>query len=172
MASRANLRQLSASQLSCRPVPRLRSPFLSPASRPQHSRQQLPLLFRTVTTTESATESAPKPAPQPAPKPAKRPFKQYAWITAFTLGAGCGFVYFTDTRASAHQWLIPPLLRWLFPDAEDAHHFGVDMLRVLYRFGLHPRERGNPDGDGKLVTQVRTHATNERRMQLHLQEQS
>ncbi|KAK2882447.1 hypothetical protein FQN49_000339 [Arthroderma sp. PD_2] len=46
------------------------------------------------------------------------------------------------------------MIRWLYPDAEDAHHFGVDILKSLYRYGLHPRERGNPDGDGELVTKV------------------
>lgn len=71
------------------------------------------------------------------------------------LGLGCGYIYITDTRAGVHQWLVPPMLRWIYPDAEDAHHFGVDMLKSLYRYGLHPRERGNPDGDGKLVTKVR-----------------
>lgn len=51
------------------------------------------------------------------------------------------FLYATDTRASIHQWLIPPLIRALFPDAEDAHHAGTTALKVLYPLGLHPRER-------------------------------
>src|SRR4051794_27253003 len=28
------------------------------------------------------------------------------------------YLYATDTRASVHQWLVPPLLRVIFPDAE------------------------------------------------------
>ena len=47
----------------------------------------------------------------------------------------------TDTRASFHQWLVVPSLRWLYPDAEDAHHVGTQSLKTLYSFGLHPRER-------------------------------
>jgi dihydroorotate dehydrogenase len=70
------------------------------------------------------------------------------------LALGAGYIYATDTRASAHRWIIPPLTRWLYPDAEDAHHAGIEWLKFLYRFGLHPRERGNPDGTGKLTTQV------------------
>lgn len=45
-----------------------------------------------------------------------------------------------------------PLIRWVYPDAEDAHHAGVDALRWLYRFGMNPRERG--EGDGGLATEV------------------
>ncbi|KAI2087801.1 Dihydroorotate dehydrogenase (quinone), mitochondrial [Ophidiomyces ophidiicola] len=63
----------------------------------------------------------------------------------------------TDTRASAHRYVVPPLVRWVYPDAEDAHHAGVRLLRRLYGWGLHPRERGCPDGDGKLVTEVFGH---------------
>ena len=53
------------------------------------------------------------------------------------------YLYFTDTRASVHTWLVPPLLRTLFPDAEDAHHAGTAALKFLYPLGLHPRERAN-----------------------------
>ncbi|KAK4109834.1 FMN-linked oxidoreductase [Canariomyces notabilis] len=52
------------------------------------------------------------------------------------------YYYATDTRASLlHRWLIPPLLRLIFPDAEDAHHAGTAALKALYSLGLHPRER-------------------------------
>ncbi|KAI1958820.1 Dihydroorotate dehydrogenase (quinone), mitochondrial [Ophidiomyces ophidiicola] len=63
----------------------------------------------------------------------------------------------TDTRASAHRYVVPPLVRWMYPDAEDAHHAGVRLLQRLYGWGLHPRERGCPDADGKLVTEVFGH---------------
>jgi dihydroorotate dehydrogenase len=55
-------------------------------------------------------------------------------------GAGL-YLYATDTRASAHAWLVPPLLRLLYPDAEDAHHAGTKALQALYTLNLHPRER-------------------------------
>lgn len=51
-------------------------------------------------------------------------------------------LYATDTRASAHRWLVPRLLRVAFPDAEDAHHAGTAAMQLLYRLGLHVRERG------------------------------
>ncbi|GAB1319713.1 Dihydroorotate dehydrogenase (quinone), mitochondrial [Madurella fahalii] len=55
------------------------------------------------------------------------------------------YYYATDTRASfLHRWLIPPLLRLIFPDAEDAHHSGTAALKSLYALGLHPRERSDP----------------------------
>jgi dihydroorotate dehydrogenase len=47
-----------------------------------------------------------------------------------------------------------PLVRMLYPDAEEAHHFGVEILKSLYEYGMHPRERGNPDSDGALATEV------------------
>jgi dihydroorotate dehydrogenase len=51
------------------------------------------------------------------------------------------YLYITDTRASFHQWLVPPILRLLYPDAEDAHHAGTSLLKTLYTLGLNPRER-------------------------------
>ena len=65
----------------------------------------------------------------------------------------------TDTRASIHRYVLVPLIRLIYPDAEDAHHAAVDGLKSLYKFGLHPRERGDPDGDGLLVTEVSTSLT-------------
>ncbi|KUI53710.1 Dihydroorotate dehydrogenase (quinone), mitochondrial [Cytospora mali] len=51
------------------------------------------------------------------------------------------YLYATDTRASYHQWLVPRLLRVLYPDAEDAHYIGTQALKVLHELGLNPRER-------------------------------
>lgn len=81
----------------------------------------------------------------------------YSALLAAILGVS--YIYATDTRAAAHQYLVPPLVRWLYPDAEDAHHAGVEWLQTLYRYGLHPRERGNPDGKGELLTEVRASST-------------
>lgn len=66
-----------------------------------------------------------------------------------------GYYYFTDTRAGVHQWVVVPLLRWIYDDAEEAHEAGVKALKGLYGFGVHPRERGNPDGAGDLQVEVR-----------------
>lgn len=51
------------------------------------------------------------------------------------------YLYATDTRASYQQWLVPRLIRLLYPDAEDAHHIGTKALKILYELGLNPRER-------------------------------
>lgn len=42
-----------------------------------------------------------------------------------------------------------PAIRWLYPDAEDAHHIGTEALKTLYSFGLHPRERISKSGEAK-----------------------
>ncbi|TQV91441.1 dihydroorotate reductase PyrE [Cordyceps javanica] len=67
-----------------------------------------------------------------------------------------GYLYATDTRASLlHRHVIPPLLRTLFPDAEDAHHAGSRILQFLYEANLHPRERRpRNDEPSKLATDV------------------
>lgn len=84
-------------------------------------------------------------------------FKTVLVAAAICAGAGLGYLYITDTRADAHRWLGPPLVRFLWPDAEDAHKGGVEVLKKLYRFGLHPRERGGPDDAKDLETEVFGH---------------
>lgn len=74
--------------------------------------------------------------------------------TTLAISILVGYVYATDTRASIHRYAMVPLMRWVYPDAEDAHHAGVNALRTLYRLGLNPRERGNPDADRGLATEV------------------
>lgn len=51
------------------------------------------------------------------------------------------YLYTTDTRAFFHRWVVPPMLRLIYPDAEDAHHAGTSALKLLYELNLHPRER-------------------------------
>ena len=68
-----------------------------------------------------------------------------------------GYYYTTDTRASIHEWLVIPCLRYFYADAEDAHEFGNRALKALYSFGLHPRERGNGDAEGDLAVEVFGH---------------
>lgn len=65
-----------------------------------------------------------------------------------------GYYYITDTRATAHQWLVPPALRWIYEDAEEAHHAGTKLLKTLHGFGLHPRERESVDALGDLEVEV------------------
>lgn len=42
-----------------------------------------------------------------------------------------------------------PALRYLYPDAEDAHHAGTLSLKALYTFGLNPRERPSKSEEKK-----------------------
>ena len=65
-----------------------------------------------------------------------------------------GYYYVTDTRAGIHQWVVVPSLRWIYDDAEDAHKAGTKALKGLYNFGIHPRERGDPDQAGDLEVEV------------------
>ncbi|KAM0718408.1 hypothetical protein Q7P37_005478 [Cladosporium fusiforme] len=71
---------------------------------------------------------------------------------------GFGYLYVTDTRASIHQWLVVPTVRSIHRDAEDAHHAGVNYMQVLYKLGLHPRERSRDDQElGDLRVEVFGH---------------
>ena len=64
-----------------------------------------------------------------------------------------------DGRSSGiHQWVVVPLLRRFYPDAEDAHEVGNKSLKLLYQFGLHPRERDDPDKAGDLQVKVGTYS--------------
>lgn len=73
------------------------------------------------------------------------------------LGFGLIYVYITDTRASAHRWIVIPALRLIVRDPEEAHEYGNKMLKALWQFGLHPRERGDPDKQGDLAIEVFGH---------------
>lgn len=68
-----------------------------------------------------------------------------------------GYLYTTDTRASVHEYIAPPVFRFLYPDAEEAHHAGTRALKELYTLGAHPRERGAGDSDGKLSIEAFGH---------------
>jgi len=77
--------------------------------------------------------------------------KNILFGTSLSLFAVFGYLYITDTRASVHQWLAVPALRYIYPDAEDAHHAGTEALKALYSFGVHPRERNLKAQDTKKV---------------------
>jgi len=70
--------------------------------------------------------------------------KVLLYSTAVGASGAALYLYATDTRASAHALLVPPLLRLLYPDAEDAHHAGTKALKTLYALNLHPRQRSSP----------------------------
>lgn len=76
----------------------------------------------------------------------------YAAALTVTVGAGC--LYITDTRAFVHRYVVPPMIRTFFPDAEDAHHMGSEILKAMYQVNLHPRERLSPGEEAALATEV------------------
>ncbi|KAL9113009.1 MAG: hypothetical protein Q9227_002874 [Pyrenula ochraceoflavens] len=83
--------------------------------------------------------------------------KTLFYSTSFVLALGIGYFYITDTRASAHRWVVVPALRLIYSDAEDAHHAGNRALKALWNLGLYPRERGDPDKAGDLTVDVFGH---------------
>ena len=78
----------------------------------------------------------------------------FIYGTTLVLGLGIAYVYITDTRASAHRYVVIPALRYFIPDPEEAHEVGNKALERLHTFGLHPRERGDPDKVGDLEIEV------------------
>ncbi|ODM16550.1 hypothetical protein SI65_08057 [Aspergillus cristatus] len=125
--------------------------------KPETAEKAKEAVKETAETAKEATKEikdAPKEAPAPvAPKKGGRLSKKF-FRTSLALALLVGLIYGSDTRASMHRYAVPPLIRLLYPDAEEAHHFTVETLKQLHRFGLNPRERGNPDGDGALATEV------------------
>lgn len=83
-----------------------------------------------------------------------RRLRNLVYGTSFVLILTFSYLYGTDTRAGIHRWLIPRSLRWIYDDAEEAHHAGKKALKTLHEFGLNPRERGNPDQNGDLKVEV------------------
>ena len=82
----------------------------------------------------------------------------YFLATTAFLTLSAGYLYITDTRASVHSWLAVPVLRYLVPDAEDAHEAGTQALKKLKALNLNPRERLNDDAKlGDLSTTVFGH---------------
>ncbi|KAJ5273196.1 Dihydroorotate reductase PyrE [Penicillium angulare] len=107
-----------------------------------------------ATANAAAAAETVKEAPKELAKRTTRKSRKGRYATGLALVLLVGYVYGTDTRASIHRYAMVPLIRAVYPDAEDAHHFGVDILKELYQYGLHPRERGNPDRNGDLSTEV------------------
>jgi len=88
--------------------------------------------------------SAPRRLASTSTPPSSSRVKTFALSTSLAASLYLVYYYATDTRASFHQYIVPRILRVLYPDAEDAHHAGTAALKTLYPFGLHPRERPSP----------------------------
>ncbi|KAL2443593.1 Dihydroorotate dehydrogenase (quinone), mitochondrial [Exophiala dermatitidis] len=77
-----------------------------------------------------------------------------AYAATLVLGLGIVYVYVTDTRASAHRYIVVPALRLIYRDPEEAHRVGNQALKTLWDLGLYPRERGRGDEQGDLAVEV------------------
>lgn len=146
-----------------RPIPRgLHSPLASIRLARPALRARLPLQHPTrraaSSTTESTSTSSPAPSASSAsstnssssssgskqqeiPRQSAIGFGTAALSVSLAASLYLAYLYASDTRASFHQWLVPPLIRLLYPDAEDAHRVGTQSLKLLYELGLNPRER-------------------------------
>ncbi|KAI2602136.1 FMN-linked oxidoreductase [Hypoxylon sp. NC1633] len=72
--------------------------------------------------------------------------RTFIFATSIAISGYVAYVYTTDTRAFVHRYVVPPLLRLICPDAEDAHNAAVSSMKTLYNLGLHPRERSSLAG--------------------------
>jgi dihydroorotate dehydrogenase len=97
-----------------------------------------PLSFRSFTSASTHSVSASKPTST---------LRRAAYGTLFALTAGVGVVYYFDSRAAIHRYLITPLVRNML-DPESAHKLAVSVLEN----GLGPRDM-LPD-DERLETEV------------------
>lgn len=77
-------------------------------------------------------------------------FRRAAYGTLFALTAAVGVLYYVDSRAAIHRYLITPLIRNAL-DPESAHKLAVSVLEN----GLGPRDM-LPD-DERLETEVKGH---------------
>ncbi|KAF2671336.1 orotate reductase [Microthyrium microscopicum] len=80
--------------------------------------------------------------------------RNFIYGSTLLVVASTGYVYITDTRASIHRYIIPPLARAIWPDAEDAHHATIKLLKELYALGANPRERGIPSGSSSSLVEI------------------
>ncbi|KAK3366502.1 hypothetical protein B0H63DRAFT_498190 [Podospora didyma] len=121
------------------PLPDMAAPYL-------RARPPLSSAVRPLTTTRIAARAAPRRLASTSSSPASESLLLARLKTVLLSGLGtvslyATYYYVTDTRASVHRWIVPPLLRAVYPDAEDAHHAGTTSLKNLYAVNLHPRER-------------------------------
>ncbi|KAF3062346.1 Dihydroorotate dehydrogenase (quinone), mitochondrial [Daldinia childiae] len=109
--------------------------FLSSLANPLSSSRRSPAQLRTRIATRNASTSTNSP-------PTSR-LKTAFYMTSIAVSGYVVYVYGTDTRAFVHRYVVPPLLRYLYPDAEEAHDVSVSSMKTLYNLGLHPRERSS-----------------------------
>lgn len=123
------------------------SPLASPLN---STRRANPFITHTV---RHATRLGPEIAAADSRSAVTR-LKNFFFGTSIVLGLAFGYLYVTDTRSGVHRWVVVPSIRYIYPDAEDAHHAGTRIMKAMHSFGVHPRERGNGDERGDLAIEV------------------
>ncbi|KAI0109776.1 FMN-linked oxidoreductase [Daldinia grandis] len=119
--------------------------FLSSPANPLSSSRRSPAQLRTRIATRNASTSTNS-------LPTSR-LKTALYMTSIAVSGYVVYVYGTDTRAFIHRYVVPPMLRFLYPDAEEAHNVAVSSMKTLYNLGLHPRERSSSSAsDGPDIT--------------------
>ncbi|KAI8946833.1 hypothetical protein F4801DRAFT_563089 [Xylaria longipes] len=104
----------------------------TPAVAARRAPRQLPRISQRASSTSSTT--GPSLASQ---------LRTAAFVTGVALSGVAVYIYTTDTRAFFHRYVVPPLLRFVYPDAEEAHNAAVSSMKNLYNLNLHPRERAS-----------------------------
>ncbi|KAI0444104.1 hypothetical protein F4803DRAFT_512662 [Xylaria telfairii] len=104
----------------------------TPAVAARRTPRQLPRTYQRASSTSSTT----------GPSPASG-LRAAAFVTGAALSGVAVYIYTTDTRAFFHRYVVPPLLRFIYPDAEEAHNAAVSSMKSLYSLNLHPRERAS-----------------------------
>lgn len=124
-----------------RPAPRPRFSLHQAALRSASSAPTTEATSISSSSSSTSSSSQQQNESKAPPRQSAVGFGTVALSTSLLASAYLLYLYATDTRASYQQWLIPPVLRAVYPDAEEAHHVGTKALKFLYELGLHPRER-------------------------------
>ncbi|KAH8164020.1 hypothetical protein CIB48_g4233 [Xylaria polymorpha] len=104
----------------------------TPAVAARRAPRQLPRTYQRASSTSSTT----------GPSTASG-LRAAAFVAGAALSGVAVYIYTTDTRAFFHRYVVPPLLRFIYPDAEEAHNAAVLSMKNLYSLNLHPRERAS-----------------------------
>ncbi|OTB00518.1 hypothetical protein M426DRAFT_324189 [Hypoxylon sp. CI-4A] len=113
--------------------------FLTSPTNPLLTVRRNPIQLRPRMATRHASTSTSSTGSLPGSQ-----LKTILYATSIAATGYVFYIYTTDTRAFVHRYVVPPTLRFLYPDAEDAHDAGVTAMKIMYNLGLHIRERSSP----------------------------
>ncbi|RPA79004.1 FMN-linked oxidoreductase [Ascobolus immersus RN42] len=114
--------------------PLLRSALL------RHSLRPTP--FRTGLTPSLRSSGIPATRSYTTQSNGTQTLKNFAWGTACVFATIYGYLTLTDSRSSAHQYIVIPLVRYIWhDDPEMAHKFSLESVRACHDLGVGIRER-------------------------------